>query len=271
MVGGTSTGCLKKTYEVFYYFEINTQQIPLEVKFCFVVHSLQSELYITHAQLTLDHGWLLLKLDFVTLKEKNTVTIQLTLAVLQAYNYWVMANIIYPYLRGSPSAYSDLYVSSSILPGSNLLWGFFLGFFLYLGINLFPPPPLRLWTCQLTWSVTLLTCIQTCNITIVIYVYARSFTNHITWHKNQWFITMATYWSHCDVIEMHVRFVLPLSISFGKNSTQITSDLCSQVNITKYCFIYWQFAPEEITAVIEMRRTRLWLICFLSFCIYRHI
>ncbi len=123
-----------------------------------------------------------------------------------------------------------------------------------------PPPPLRLWTCQLTWSVTLLTCIQTCNITIVICGYARSFTNHIMWHKYQWF--MSTYWSHCDVIEMHVRFVSPLRISFVKNSTQITIDLCSQVNITKYCLIYWQFAPEEITAVIETRRACLWLICF---------
>ncbi len=37
------------------------------------------------------------------------------------YDYWVRANIIYPYLRGSPYTYSDLYVSSSILPGSNLL------------------------------------------------------------------------------------------------------------------------------------------------------
>ncbi len=35
------------------------------------------------------------------------------------------------------------------------------------------------------------------------------------------------------------------------------SDLCSQVNIIKYCLIYWQFAPEEITAVIKTRRTRL--------------
>ncbi len=96
---------------------------------------------------------------------------------------------------------------------------FFLGFLLYLGRN-----PFRLWTCQLTWSVTLLTCIQTCNITIVICGYARSFTNHITWHKYQWFFTMATFWSHSDVIEMHVRFVSPLSISFVKNSTQITSD-----------------------------------------------
>ncbi len=98
---------------------------------------------------------------------------------------------------------------------------------------------------------TLLTCIQTCNITILIYGYARSLTNHIMWHKYQWFITMATYWLHFDVIEMHMRFISLLSISFVKNSTQITSDLCSQVNITKYCLIYWQFTPEEITAVIE--------------------
>ncbi len=116
---------------------------------------------------------------------------------------------------------------------------------------------------------TLLTCIQTCNITILIYGYARSLTNHIMWHKYQWFITMATYWLHCDVIDMHMKFVSPLSISFVKNSTQITSDLCSQVNI-KYCLIYLQFAPEEITAVIEMSRARLWLICFLSFCTFRH-
>ncbi len=56
---------------------------------------------------------------------------------------------------------------------------------------------------------------------------------------------------------MHVRFVSPLSISFVKNSTQITSDLCALVNIIKYCLIYLQFAPEEITAVIETRRARL--------------
>ncbi len=116
-----------------------------------------------------------------------------------------------------------------------------------------------------------LTCIQTCNIIIVIYGYAISLTNHITWHKYQWFITLAKFWMHCDVIEMHVRFVSPLSISFVKNSIQITSDLCSQVNIIKYCLIYWQFAPEEITAVIETRRACLWLICFLSFCTFRHI
>ncbi len=42
------------------------------------------------------------------------------------------------------------------------------------------PPTFRFWTCQLTWSVTLRTCIQTCNITIVIYGYARSLTNHIS-------------------------------------------------------------------------------------------
>ncbi len=148
---------------------------------------------------------------------------------------------------------------------------FFLGFHLYLGINPFLPLSGYTWTCQLTWSVTMLTCIQTCNITIVICGYASSLTNHITWHKYQWFITMTTYWSHCDIIEMHVRFVSPLSISFVKSSTQITSDLCSKVNITKYRLIYWQFTSEEITAAIETRRACLWLIFCLSFCIYRHI
>ncbi len=62
---------------------------------------------------------------------------------------------------------------------------------------------------------------------------------------------------------MFHRWVLYVSpLSFVKNSTQITSDLCSQVNITKYSLIYWQFNPEEITAEIEMRRARLWLIFF---------
>ncbi len=43
---------------------------------------------------------------------------------------------------------------------------------------------------------------------------------------------------------------------------QSCQKLWSQVNIIKYCLIYWQFAPEEITAVIETRGARLWLICF---------
>ncbi len=44
-------------------------------------------------------------------------------------------------------------------------------------------------------------------------------------------VQVTTYWSHCDITEMHVRFISPLSISFVINSTEITSDLRLQVNI----------------------------------------
>ncbi len=37
-------------------------------------------------------------------------------------------------------------------------WGFPHGFFLYWGIIKPYPPPLRLWTCQWTWPITLPTC-----------------------------------------------------------------------------------------------------------------
>ncbi len=50
-------------------------------------------------------------------------------------------------------------------------------------------------------------------------------------HRYQWFITLATYWSHCDVTIMHVRFILPLCFSFVKTSTETTSVLRLQVNI----------------------------------------
>ncbi len=52
-----------------------------------------------------------------------------------------------------------------------------------------------------------------------------SFTNHSSWFRCQWFITLATYWSYCDVTVVHVRLVWPLSISFVKISTEITTDL----------------------------------------------
>ncbi len=61
---------------------------------------------------------------------------------------------------------------------------------------------------------------------------------------------------------MHVRFVSPLSFIFVKNSKETTSVLRPQVNILQYNLIYWKFAPEEITAVIEMRRASFVLICF---------
>ncbi len=57
-------------------------------------------------------------------------------------------------------------------------------------------------------------------------------TNHKPWHGYQWFITLATYWLHCDVTVMHVKkFVSPLSFSFVKNSTETTSVLRPQMNI----------------------------------------
>ncbi len=80
-----------------------------------------------------------------------------------------------------------------------------------------PPPPLRY--DHVTWYAPspCLHAYETCNISIVIYSYlwvCRSFTNHSLWFGCQWFISMATYWSHCDVTVMHVRFISLLSISF---------------------------------------------------------
>ncbi len=103
---------------------------------------------------------------------------------------------------------------------------------------------------------------ETCIITIVIFGYVRSITNHRPSSRCQWFITMATYWLHCDVTVMHVRFVSPLSISYVKNSIEITSDLHCQVNILSYHLIYWQFTPEEIMAVIKSCWACFWLICY---------
>ncbi len=34
--------------------------------------------------------------------------------------------------------------------------------------------------------------------------YVWSITNHNPWHRYQWFITLATYWLHCDVTVMHL-------------------------------------------------------------------
>ncbi len=135
----------------------------------------------------------------------------------------------------------------------------FLGFLLYLGINPFLPTS-GFESCQLTWSITLLTCIQTCNITIVIYGYARSLTNHITWHKYQWFITIAL-WRNRNAREI----LFTIEQQFCQ---KLHTDQQWPLFPGKY---YWQFTPEEITAVIETRWARLWLICFLSFCTFRHI
>ncbi len=71
----------------------------------------------------------------------------------------------------------------------------------------------------------------TCIIPYKMFDYVGSITNHNPWQRYQWFITLATYWSHCDVTVMHVKFVSPLSFSFVKNSTETTSVLCPQVNI----------------------------------------
>ncbi len=103
---------------------------------------------------------------------------------------------------------------------------------------------------------------ETCNIIIVIFGYVRSITNHRPWHKYQWFITIATYWSNCDVTEMHARFVSPLSIRFVINSTEITWDLHPQVNIFIILLKFLQIPPEEIMTVIETCRARLWLIFY---------
>ncbi len=51
-------------------------------------------------------------------------------------------------------------------------------------------------------------------ITIMILGYVWWITNHRPWYRCQWFITMATYWSHCDVTVMHMILVSLLSISF---------------------------------------------------------
>ncbi len=71
----------------------------------------------------------------------------------------------------------------------------------------------------------------TCIIPYKMFGYDGSITNHNLWHRCQWFVTLATYWSHCDVTVMHVRFASPLSFSFVKNSTKTTSVLRPQVNI----------------------------------------
>ncbi len=96
----------------------------------------------------------------------------------------------------------------------------------------------------------------------------RSFTNHSSWFGCQWFITLATYWLHCDVTIVHVRFISPLSISFVKISTEITTDLHPQVNILKYYLILWQFTPEEIMAVIKTRWAHFcdWFVLVIMYC-----
>ncbi len=71
----------------------------------------------------------------------------------------------------------------------------------------------------------------TCIIPYKMFGYAGSITNHNPWDRYQWFITLATYWSHCDITVMHVRFISPLSFSFVKNSTETTSVPRPQVNI----------------------------------------
>ncbi len=87
---------------------------------------------------------------------------------------------------------------------------------------------LRFWSCLLTWSVTMPTCIHYMYHTIQ---NVGSITNHNPWHRYQWFITLETYWSHCDVTVMHLKFVSLLIFSFVKNSTETTSVLRPQVNI----------------------------------------
>ncbi len=83
------------------------------------------------------------------------------------------------------------------------------------------PPPLPLsgfehvsWHCPSTCLHVHVTCI----ITIVIFGYVRSITNKRPLHRWQWFITVATYCSLCNITVMHLRFISSLSISFVKNS-----------------------------------------------------
>ncbi len=126
---------------------------------------------------------------------------------------------------------------------------FFLGFFLYLGINPFLPPPLRLWTCQLTWSITLLTCIQTCNITIVIYGYARSFTNHITWHKNM---------NSTSKVIYHYGYIL-IALWRNRNAREIRFTVEHQF-CQKLCTDHqWSLFPGKYYQILlDLLTIRLW-------------
>ncbi len=110
----------------------------------------------------------------------------------------------------------------------------------------------------------------TCIITIVIFGYARSIINHRLWHRCQWFITMATYWSHCDITVNACEICFIVEHELWQKLTEITGDLHSQVNILWYYLIYWQFAPEDIMAVIEIHGAHFLTDLLLSFCIFRH-
>ncbi len=95
------------------------------------------------------------------------------------YDDWVVEINIYSIIGNHPLEHCDLCASFSLLPESKSHirispWS-------SPTINNTPPPP-QDWLCHLTCSITLFTCPQKCNISIVIYGYADH--SPITFHDS---------------------------------------------------------------------------------------